>query len=179
MNIGFDLDKVFINYPPLVPDSIIDKLYKKKSNGALLYRIPSRPEQLFRELTHHPLLRHPIKKNLEILLSLPKDQHNLYLISSRFGFLRKRTENLVKKYGLDQVFDGLYFNYENKQPHVFKNEIIASLNLDMYIDDDFQLLKHVAKENKKTKFYWLTKKKKQMLTKNIFSINSLSDLFSH
>jgi len=179
MNIGFDLDKVFINYPPLVPDFIIDRLYKKKVNGLLAYRYPSKPEQVFRTLTHHPVLRRPIKQNLQVLHSLPKEKHHLYLISSRFGFLRKRTEALIKKYQLDEVFDGLYFNYENKQPHIFKNEVIKSLNLDMYIDDDFSLLKHIAKENKKTKFYWLTKKKKQMLTKNIFSINSLADLFTH
>ena len=177
MNIGFDLDKVFINYPPLIPGGVIERFYKKKSNGELLYRIPKRPEQLLRNFIHHPLLRPPIKDNLAVLASIPKHEHKLYLISSRFGFLRKRTEKLVKKYNLDTLFDGLYFNYENKQPHMFKNEVIRGLELDMYIDDDFPLLKYVAKENKKTKFYWLTNKKKQMLTKNISSINNLSDIF--
>ncbi|CAN5201375.1 hypothetical protein BH11PAT1_BH11PAT1_7010 [soil metagenome] len=178
MNIGFDLDKVFINYPPLVPGAMIEKFYKEKSNGELLYRIPKRPEQLFRTAIHHPLLRLPIKNNLTFLSSLPKDKHKLYLISSRFGFLRKRTEALVKKYHFDEIFHGLYFNYENKQPHLFKNEIIQALHLEMYIDDDFQLLKYVAKENKKTKFFWLTNKKPQQLTKNIVSINSLPAIFA-
>ena len=30
MNIGFDLDKVFIDTPPFIPKTVIEKLYKKK-----------------------------------------------------------------------------------------------------------------------------------------------------
>ena len=52
MKIGFDLDKIFINTPPFVPISIINKFYKQRDNGILLYRIPTRPEQLFRKATH-------------------------------------------------------------------------------------------------------------------------------
>ncbi len=179
MNIGFDLDRVFINYPPLVPGSVIEKFYKKKSNGELLYTIPKRPGQIIRTLLHHPILRQPMKNNLSFLKSIPKEKHHMYLISSRFGFLQKRTEHIVNTYHLDKIFDGLYFNYDNKQPHLFKNDIIKKLNLDVYIDDDFPLLKYVAKNNKHTKFYWLNPKRKpQQLTKNIFSIKKLSDSLS-
>ena len=127
MNIGFDLDRVFINTPPLVPGKIITKLYKKKDNGVLLYRIPSRPEQLFRRATHMPLFRPPIEENLAILRSIPKKDNKLYLISSRYKFLEGATKQLVKVYGLDLLFDKLYFNFENKQPHIFKNEILPKL----------------------------------------------------
>lgn len=179
MNIGFDLDKVLINYPPLIPGRLIDRIYKKKSNGELLYRIPSRPEQLIRNAIHHPWLRLPIKDNIQFLSNIPKETHTLYLISSRFGFLRKRTEALVKKYHLHKIFDGMYFNYENKQPHIFKDEIIRNLNLDIYIDDDRHLINYVAKKNKKTKFYWFNPKHaSQQLTKNIYSIKHLSEIFS-
>ena len=178
MNIGFDLDRVFINYPPLVPGAVIEKFYKKKNNGELLYRIPKKPGQVFRTVMHHPLLRQPIKNNHEFLTSIPKNKHHLYLISSRYGFLRQRTEALVKKYQFDELFDGLYFNYENQQPHLFKNEIIKSLNLDLYIDDDFPLLKYVAKQNKKTMFFWLNNKRKQQMTRNIMAITSLSDMLT-
>jgi len=178
MNIGFDLDNIFISTPPFVPKHIIDKLYKKRDNGVLLYRIPSLPEQLFRRSTHMPLLRPAIKENLEFLKNISKKNNKLYLISSRFKFLEKRTEKLIKKHGLDKVFDEMYFNFENIQPHIFKNEIIKRLNLDVYIDDDLSLIKHVARENGKTKFFWLSNSgQKQELSENIFSISSLSDVF--
>ena len=155
MNIGFDLDKVFIDYPPFLPSVWFDRLYKQKDNGVLLYRIPSYPEQLLRKTLHLPLLRPGIKGNLDFLYGLSKRDHKLYLISSRFKFLENTTKRLVKKYGFDKIFDGMYFNFENEQPHVFKERIIKQLSLDLYIDDDLSLIKHAAKHNFKTRFHIL------------------------
>lgn len=178
MNIGFDLDKVFIDYPPLIPAALIDKLYKKRDNGVLLYRFPSYPEQLFRRFTHLPIFRGPIKKNLVFLKKISKKENKLYLISSRYKFLEGRTNQVVKTYGLDKVFDNLFFNYENKQPHIFKNDVIKKLHLDIYIDDDLSLIKYVAAQNPKTKFFWLTNHKKgASLGKNIYAISQISEIF--
>jgi len=178
MNIGFDLDKVFIDYPPLFPAVLFDRFYKKKDNGVLLYRIPSYPDQIVRKILHLPFLRPPIKDNLAFLKSISKKSNKLYLISSRYRFLEKATNRLVKKYQLDKTFDGLYFNYENKQPHLFKEEVLNALKLDLYIDDDLSLLKHVAKTNPKTKFFWLNHTgKQQALPKNIISITKVSEIF--
>jgi hypothetical protein len=180
MNIGFDLDKVFIDYPPIFPSILFDKLYKKKDNGVLLYRIPTYPEQLVRKALHYPLLRPPIKTNLDFLRSIPKDKNKLYLISSRYKFLEGITSQLVKKHQLDSIFDGLYFNYENKQPHEFKNEVIKGLNLDLYIDDDLSLINYVAKHNRKTKFLWLNyRNHDKPKEKNVYSINQLNEIFKN
>jgi len=155
IRIGFDLDKIFIDYPPLVPDGLIDHLYKKKANGTLLYRIPSRPEQFIRQLSHTPYFRPPIIPNIKFLKSLSKQKYELFLISSRFGFLQKQTLSLMKHLELDQIFDAMYFNFNNLQPHIFKDQVLKELQLDIYVDDDIHLLKYVAKGNKKTKLFWL------------------------
>lgn len=177
MNIGFDLDKVLINYPPMFPPELIEKFYKKKDNGILLYRIPRYPEQLLRKTIHLPILRQPIKKNMEFLKSISKKENKLYLISSRYKFLQKITDRLITKYGLDKIFDGLYFNYENKQPHLFKDEIIKGLHLDLYVDDDLSLIRHVAKNNPQTKFFWLNHSKRtQPLAENIIEISDLAEI---
>lgn len=87
------------------------------------------------------------------------------------------TDQLIKRHGLDRLFDGLYFNYNNEQPHLFKNDILKNLKLDAYVDDDLSLLKHIAKENKKTKFYWLNRgREKQHVPDHIVSINSLTEI---
>jgi hypothetical protein len=177
MNIGFDLDKIFINYPPFLPSVLFDKFYKKRDNGVLLYRIPTYPEQLFRKFLHLPIMRPPIKENLAVLKSISKKSNKLFLISSRYKFLEPETTRLVKRYHLDKIFTELYFNFENKQPHLFKNDVLKKLKLDMYIDDDLSLLKHVAKDNPKTKFFWLTPfTKDERLPKNIFPITQLSEI---
>lgn len=177
MRIGFDLDKIFIDFPPFIPDKLIERLYRKKANGELLYRIPSRPEQLVRRMSHLPFLRPAIVENISYLRSLPKDKHTLFLISSRFGFLERRTKQLIELYHFDTIFDQMFFNFSNKQPHEFKDEVLQKLNLDVYIDDDFHLLKYVAKRNKKTRFYWLTGGSGgRQITKNIFAISKLPDI---
>ena len=180
MKIGFDLDKVFINTPPLVPNAVINKFYKKRDNGILLYRIPSRPEQLFRKAIHMPILRQPMKDNLAFLKELSKDKkHQLYLISSRFNFLKSETTSLVKKYQLDNIFDKIYFNYDNKQPHEFKNEILQKLNLDIFVDDDLSLVKYVAKDNPRTKFFWFDQNAHTVnLGGNIKAITKLGQIFN-
>ncbi len=178
MNIGFDLDKIFIDYPPFIPSRIVNRLYKQKSNGVLLYRIPSKVEQLLRLLTHYPIFRPSIKKNINFVKTLTKkNTHKHYLISSRFSFLKKRTKTIIGKYHIDKYFNEMYFNFRNIQPHLFKNEVIRKLNLDLYVDDDLPLLKFLAKRNTKTLFFWLNTKKAGQISKNLFAINHLSQMF--
>src|SRR6185503_6799514 len=177
MNIGFDFDKVFIDYPPFLPKKLFDKFYKKRDNGVLLYRIPAYPEQILRKTLHLPFMRPPIKENLAFLKGISKKENKLFLISSRYKFLEKETNRLIQKYQLDKIFDSMYFNYENKQPHLFKEEVMKYLDLHKYIDDDLSLLKHVAKDNNKTKFYWLnTNGSSQTYPKNIIEITTLDEI---
>lgn len=174
MNIGFDLDKIFVNHPPLVSEKIIDKIYKHKHHGHLEYRIPSRPEQMLRRLTHYSPLRPAIKKNITFvqdLASLNTNKH--YLISGRFGFLEQVTKQFAKKYNFDTIFDAMFFNFQNEQPHFFKDTIIKKLQLDKYIDDDLDLLEYLAIHNSKTIFFWLNQKLNQQLAANLFAITDL------
>ncbi len=182
MRIGFDLDKIFVDYPPFIPDQLIDRIYKKKSNGELIYRIPARPEQYLRSFFHLSIFRPIIKENIDVVKKIPRANNQLFLISSRFSFLEKRTKSILEKYQLDTLFDGMYFNFEDKQPHIFKNEILKKLHLDIYIDDDLHLLQYIARYHKKTQFFWLTShpshKDKHSLY-NIIPITRLSEIVKY
>lgn len=177
MNIGFDLDKIFIDYPPFIPDSLIDKLYKKKSNGVLLYRIPGKLEQKIRILSHHPYFRPLLAKNLEFVKKLSNNKsHTLFLISSRFGFLKERTQRLIEKYHLDTIFSRMYFNFHNNQPHLFKSLILKKQKIDLFIDDDLPLLKYLAKVYPKMKFVWLNSHTKGKISSTIEAITDLHQI---
>lgn len=177
MNIGFDFDKVIIDYPPFIPNWIIDKFYKKKDNGILLYRIPGKAEQILRTIIHLPPLRQPIKKNLQAIADLAsKNEHDLFIISSRFGFLKGLTTSLTKKLELEKIFRKMYFNYENEQPHLFKNRVVKELKIHKFIDDDLSLLKFLAKENPKTLFFWLNNSVKKKLSDNLFALTKIDEL---
>ncbi|MBI2039966.1 hypothetical protein HYT18_02750 [Candidatus Microgenomates bacterium] len=179
MNIGFDLDKIFIDYPPFIPGALIDYLYKDKSNGILRYRLPSKGEQLIRLLTHISFLRPPIMTNMAMIQrEESKNGNKFYLISSRFSFLKQQTEKIIEKYGFDKIFDDMFFNFADQQPHLFKSEVVRQLKLDRYIDDDLPLLLFLSKQNKKVVFYWLNNKEKKKIKDNLFAITQLSDILS-
>lgn len=177
MKLGFDLDKVLIHYPPILPAWLIDAIYKEKDNGQPTYRIPGKFSQKIRRIGHIPFLRKPIKEHINFLNSLNKiREHELYLISSRFGFLKNPTEALVKKHKLDTTFKQLFFNFENKQPHIFKNEVIQKLKIDRFIDDDLSLVRFLAKENPKKLFFWLNNKQNGKITDNLIATTSIESI---
>ena len=85
----------------------------------------------------------------------------------------------MQKLELDQLFEAMYFNFENKQPHIFKNEILKQLKLDSYVDDDIHLLKYIAKQNKKTALFWLHPAPTSIThPKEITQIVELSDMLA-
>lgn len=187
MTIGFDFDKVFIDYPPFIPYFLIDYLYKgslvfrknRTKDIILHYRTPGSLEQKIRVLSHYPIFRRAIKENVGTLKKMAaKNKYKIYLVSSRFGFLEKRTENLMKKYGLNNYFSGVYFNFKNNQPHIFKEETIKKLKIDTYIDDDLDLAIYLSKKIPTLKIYWLKdgRKKEGPLPKNVIAISNLKEL---
>lgn len=179
LKIGFDFDKVFVDYPPFIPTVIIDRLYKKQ-NTTLSYRFPHLFEQKIRILSHHRLFRPPIKHNIESLKKMSNDKNfELYLISGRFGFLKTQTQRWIEFYEFDKFFKNLYFNFDNRQPHEFKNAMIQKLKIDKYIDDDLDTLRFLSEQNPKIEFYWLIKKSfflSQSLPHNVIPVNNIEEL---
>lgn len=177
MNIGFDLDKIFINHPPFVPSFVISKLYGEKANGHLAYRIPGKFEQYIRKMSHASFLRPSIKENIAVLKKYPKKNQHLFLISSRYGFLEKETKNVIKRNHLDDFFPVMSFNYRNEQPHIFKDKELIRHHIDVYVDDDLPLLKFLGPRHPDIQFFWLNNKSDGRISSNIQAISKLSSLF--
>lgn len=178
MNVGFDLDKIFINHPPLVPSWLINKLYGERVNGHLSYRIPGKIEQHIRKMSHVSFLRQPIKKNIAVLQEALKFKNiNLFLISSRYSFLKPETEAIIKKNKFYNLFTEMIFNFKNKQPHRFKDEVITQKHIQRYVDDDLALLQFLSSKHPDIIFFWLNNKRSDKLKKNMYAITNLSSVF--
>lgn len=177
--IGFDFDKVFVDYPPLIPDFVIDRLYKNKDKK-LSYRFPGKIEQQIRIASHHPLLRPPIKNNIKSLENIIKDKkYEIYLISSRFSFLKKRTQQWFEENKINSLFKHIYFNFDNEQPHEFKNKMIQSLHINRYVDDDLDTLNYLALKNKDIVFFWIIKKSffiNSKLPNNVIPVTDIEEI---
>ncbi len=178
-SIGFDFDKVFVNYPPFIPSFLIEYLYKRRNHN-LSYRFPGKIEQKIRKLSHFPFLRPPIKENIDSLKKIyEKNDLKIYLVSSRFSFLKDRTYLWDKINNIFKYFEGIYFNFNDNQPHIFKDTIIKQEGIKKFIDDDLDLLHYLSGRNPKVKFYWINKKsKKRLLPKNIIHIKNLAEFLN-
>lgn len=189
MTIGFDFDKVFIDYPPFLPYSLINFLYKGenvfnkgKTKSQIHYRFPGGLEQKIRIASHYSIFRNPINENIKILKKIAeRKKEKTYLVSSRFSFLKKRTDSILNKYNLNQYFDGIYFNYDNKQPHLFKEQTIRDLKIDTYIDDDLDLSLYLAEKMPHLTIFWVRDGRNQttILPKNVIGIKNLKELYKY
>ena len=177
MNIGFDLDEIFVSHPPFIPASLIAFLYRGRPRKNLHYRMPGPLEKQLRILSHISFLRPILKENLTFIEMLAKTtNHKFHLISSRFSFLKGRTEAFINKNGFKKLFETIDFNYDDKQPHLFKSEILSRIHLDKYVDDDLPLLKYLASHHQDTIFYWLNKDVQKRLEKNLFAIRHIDQM---
>jgi len=143
--VGFDLDGVVIDKPYFVPVFLMDLLVRGRKDQKLVYRYPNTAvERIIRILSHHPLLRCPIEKNITLIKELYKSRkYKLYVVSSRYSFLQKRTKEWFEYYKMRKFFERIYINTENEQPHLYKEKMINKLMLKVFIDDDKPLLNYL------------------------------------
>lgn len=176
--IGFDLDGIFIDKPPFVPQAFIEWLYRDNSKKGLSYRFPSFFEQKIRQISHLPGIRPPIYKNCNLVKEFSKKgKYDFYIISGRFQFLEQLTYSWLKSNDLTKIFKRIYLNIKNEQPHLFKEFILSKIKLNFYVEDDFDTVVYLAGRLRNIHFYWLTQKNETVLNiKNITAINDLEKL---
>lgn len=145
--IGFDLDGVLINKPPFITKSLLEWLVRSHNTTKLSYRYPKHNlERWTRWLSHHPIFRPPLKNNIRIVKKLSREEKcRLYAISSRYKFLEERTKEWFRYHRLNDVFESIYINLNNEQPHLFKERMIKKLKIEVFIDDDLHLIQYLRR----------------------------------
>jgi len=161
IKIGCDLDGVIIGKPPLMSKKLLERLFKGGCGKGLHYRFPkNKLEQRIRILSHFWLIRPAIKKNVIAIKKLVKNKNvRIYAVSSRYSFLKKRTEQWFAKRKLNNLFEKFYLNIDDEQPHIFKEKMIKKLKLDYFLDDDPAIVKYLKRKVKKTEIVWVENNK--------------------
>ena len=85
-----------------------------------------------------------------------------YIITGRYSFLKKDFDNWIKIINKDKIFKDIYQNTKDLQPNEFKIKMIKKLNLDVYVEDNFDIIEKLN-HHTNTKIYWIT----NFLDKNI------------
>jgi type II secretory pathway pseudopilin PulG len=83
-----------------------------------------------------------------------------YVVTSRYSTLKSDVEYWFKKLNGDSIFEGCYYNEGDIQPHLHKETMIKKLNLDYFVEDNWNIVQHVNdnlhKNNLKTKVLWIS-----------------------
>ncbi len=155
LRVGFDLDGVIFYNPARIIRPIIasiKRLFFHKTRLKFYY--PQSPlEKSLWHLFHKSSIF--IAPGLDDVKKLVKNKKiKAYIITARYSFMGKELLHWFAKHELDRIFSELYYNKHDEQPHLFKERLIKKLNLDYYVEDNYDIVKHLHTK-KSTKVLWI------------------------
>lgn len=160
IKVGFDLDGVILYNPARIirPITSMIKHTLLHKKGLIFYYPKSHWEKTFWRILH--LSSFITAPGLSDLVELAKSgKIEAYIITARFDFLKDDFHSWIKKIKGDTFLKGYYHNAKNEQPHLFKEKMIKKLNLDVYVEDNWDIVSHLNKsfknENKIIKILWI------------------------
>jgi len=147
LRVGFDLDGVLLYNPARIIRPIISqvkrKLFHKKSLS--FYYPKTEMEKLFWVLAHKSSIYNA--PGLDEITQLVKEGAiEAYIITARFSFLGTSVQRWIKKNRLEKTFKGVFHNERDEQPHLFKERMVSHLKLDMYVEDNFDIVSHLSRK---------------------------------
>jgi len=154
LRIGFDFDGVLAYSPTRLlraPISFIKrKLLKKKG---LSFFVPKHGWQMGIWAAIFGPSVFPEKGTY--LIPEFTQNNELYLITGRFDFLETSMKTWLAKQKLISCFKNIFINRDRLQPHEFKKLLINELNLDYFIEDNWDAVEYLSKNCPMTKILWI------------------------
>lgn len=158
IRIGFDLDGVILANPIRVFRSFI-------STSKRLHLLPRKELEFYQPKTalekqlwlylHKSSWR--LANGFEVIQTLAhQGKIEAYIISGRFACLEPDTKRWLKKLQDSGAFREIYFNDHDEQPHLFKERMLKKLQLDYYVEDNYDLAKYLRQHQSKVQIWWLS-----------------------
>ncbi len=95
----------------------------------------------------------------ELIQLIKTDKIKAYIVSARYESLRSDFDSWMKKIDPNHCFAGYFYNNKNEQPHLFKEKMIKKLDLDIFIEDNWDIVAHLGDKLKvkseKFKIFWI------------------------
>jgi hypothetical protein len=156
LKVGFDLDGVILYNPARIARPIValikKKLLKKKK---LKFYVPDSPHEKFLWRIFHwsSLFIAPGFKEVKPLAD--KKHIEPYIITARFDFLKHDFHKWIQRGKIDTYFKAWFHNSKNEQPHLFKERMIRELDLDVFIEDNYDIVNHLHKVFPDKEIIWV------------------------
>ena len=159
LKVGFDLDGVLLYNPariirPII--SFIKKLFAKKKE--LNFYLPATywEKQLWRFFHKSSIFIAPGLDDIKKLIRTKKIK--AYIITARYSYLKNDLDKWLKKMKINQSFSGVYYNQKDEQPHLFKERMIKKLNIDIFVEDNWDIVNHLNNQQlviNYCKIFWI------------------------
>lgn len=160
LRVGFDLDGVILYNParifrPLI--ALFKKIFIRKRLNK--FWIPKKPwERSLWSLAHKSSIFIAPGFN-DIKKLVKQNKIKAYLVTARFSFLKYDLQKWLNNRQFNKVFSQVYYNEDDEQPHLFKDKMIKKLNLDFFIEDNWDIVKYLSpkfeREKSNTKIFWI------------------------
>ncbi len=179
IKVGFDLDGVLARH---CLDYFWFKIRKQKesgliANGGMSHFYPkNRWEKLVLKTINY-LRRISFSDKNKIKTWSNLGDFQLFLITARFSFLKQLTLDWLECNNLTNLFSQIVINKEDQDPIQFKSLAINTEGLDVFIDDDLEVLEKLAVSTK-AKLFWLIpgwRQKAENKRKDIVVISSIEE----
>lgn len=155
LRVGFDLDGVLLYNPARIVRPLVvyfKKIFLKKEINK--FHLPKSKLQKFFWLFLHKSSFIVAPGLSEIKKMIQDNKIEAYVISARYEFLKKDFNKWLKKIDCEKYFSGTFFNNDNQQPFIFKRKMINKLKLDLFVEDNWDIVKFLTK-NTKAKIFWI------------------------
>lgn len=155
IKVGIDFDGV-LAYNPLrvarAPVVILKKILG--INGGRKFYVPKTRIEKFLFWLPHELSFFPAQGTSLLIDLVEKGKIEAHIISGRYGYLRPSLDRWIKVKKIDHIFSSVHTNLNNEQPHLYKERVIKELDLDYYIEDNYDIVEHL-KGKVKSRVLWI------------------------
>ena len=151
MRVGFDFDGV-IAYNPLrvlrMPAMAIRRLIMP--NHQLRFPVPKEKTWRFLWNIAHETSFFPAYGFAELRKLLEEKKIEGYIVTGRYSFLEKSLHDWLKKHRVEGLFKEIRLNKKDEQPHLFKERMLQKLNLDYFVEDNWDIVNYLAHGSQQT-----------------------------
>ncbi len=157
LKVGFDLDGVILYNPARLIRPVMSLLKRKHvvKRPELEFYVPKTKQEKLLWYFFHKSSIFPAKGIDDIKALVETGKIEAYIITGRFASLRKDYNKWLKKIGAEKTFKASYLNDHDEQPHLFKERMIKELGLDVFIEDNADIVNYLISKCSATKIYWI------------------------
>src|SRR3989344_445333 len=155
LRVGFDLDGVILYHPARVVRTLVKqfkhRFIPKRENT--FYIPKSHPEKIMWRVFHWSSIF--IASGFDEIKELSKQKKiEPYIITARFDFMEPDFNYWLNRMKVNSSFKASHLNKKNQQPHLYKEEMVKKLKLDIFVEDNWDIVQHLSKKTK-AKIFWV------------------------